>query len=99
MHVHAPFIMYCSTLFVAVFQEMNSLNLTLFVGSQSFISLPSFMFVSAAVSELRESNQNKKEKKNNSEIVYFQFNTFPGHIIYPFFNQRYLLSTCMHSIC
>ena len=42
--------------------------MTLFVGSQSFISLPSFMFVSAAVSELRESNQNK-EKKKNSEIV------------------------------
>ena len=35
--------------------------MTLFVGSQSFISLPTFMFVSAVVSELRESNQNKKE--------------------------------------
>ena len=74
--------------------------MTLFVGSQSFISLPSFMFVSAVVSELRESNQNKeKEKNNNSEIGYFQFNTFPGYIIHPFFNQRYLLSTCMHSVC
>ena len=42
--------------------------MTLFVGSQSFNSLPSFMFVSAAVSELCESNQNKKEKeKKNSE--------------------------------
>ena len=62
--------MYCSTLFVVVFQEI--LNITLFVGSQSFISLPSFMFVSAAVSELRKSNQNKKEKeKKNSEISYF----------------------------
>ena len=41
----------------------------MFVGSQSFISLPSFMFVSAAVSEIRESNRKKKkEKKNNSEI-------------------------------
>ena len=63
-----------------------------FVGSQSFISLPSFMFVSAVVSEIRE----LKEKKENSEIAnlidYFQFKTFPGHIIYPFFNQRYLLS-------
>ena len=78
------------------------LNMTLFVGSQSFISLPSFMFVSAVVSELCESNQNKekkKEKKNTSEIGYFQFNTFPGYIIHPFFNQRYLLSTCMHSMC
>ena len=37
-------------------------NMTFFVGSQSFICLPSFMFVSAAVSELRASNQ-KEEKK------------------------------------
>ena len=74
----------------------------LFVRSRSFISLPSFMFVSAAVSEL---NQNKKEeeeereKNNNSEIGYFLFNTFPGYIIHPFFNQTYFLSTCMHSMC
>ena len=74
----------------------------MFVGSQSFISLPSFMFVSAVVSEIRESKEKKKEKKKkkkNSEIDYFQFNTFPGHVIYPFFNQRYLLSTCTDSIC
>ena len=57
--------------------------MTLFVGSQSFISLPSFMRVSAAVSELRE-NKKEKEKKNNSEIGYFQFNTFPGYIIHPY---------------
>ena len=68
----------------------------MFVGLQSFISLPSFMFVSAVVSEIREL---KKKEKKNSEIDYFQFNTFPGHIIYPFFNQRYLLSTCTDSIC
>ena len=74
----------------------------MFVGSQSFISLPSFMFVSAVVTEIRESKEKKekeKKKKNNSEIDYFQFNTFPGHVIYPFFNQRYLLSTCTDSIC
>ena len=41
--------------------------MTMFVGSQSFISLPSFMFVSAAVSEIHDLNQNKEEKKN-SEI-------------------------------
>ena len=70
----------------------------MFVGSQSFISPPSFMFVSAAVSEIRELNQNKKKEKN-SEIGHFQFITFPGHIIYPFFNQGYLMSTCTHSIC
>ena len=75
----------------------------MFVGSQSFISLASFMFVSAVVSEIRESKEKKekekKKKKKNSEIDYFQFNTFPGHVIYPFFNQRYLLSTCTDSIC
>ena len=39
----------------------------MFVGSQSFISLPSFMFVSAVVSELKEKEQKKEEK--NSEIA------------------------------
>ena len=71
----------------------------MFVGSQSFISLPSFMFVSAVVSEIRELKEKKKEKKNNFEIDYFHFNAFPGHLIYPFFNQRYLLSACTDSIC
>ena len=73
----------------------------MFVGSQSFISLPSFMFVSAVVSEIRELKEKEKKeekKKNNSEIDYFQFNTFPGHLLYPFFNQRYLLSACTDSI-
>ena len=51
----------------------------MFAGSQSFFSLPSFMFVSAVVSEICESKE--KEKEKNSEIDYFQFNTFPGHII------------------
>ena len=41
----------------------------MFVGSQSFISLPSFMFVSAVVSEIRELKEKEKEKKNNSEIT------------------------------
>ena len=70
------------------------LNLTLFIGSQNFISPPSFTFVGAVVSEICELNQNKKKR-----ILKLQFKTFPGHIIYPFFNQRYFLSTCMHSIC
>ena len=43
------------------------------------------MFVSAVVSEICESKEKekkeKKKKKKNSEIDYFQFNTFPGHII------------------
>ena len=45
----------------------NKLNMPMFVGSQSFISLPSFMFVSAVVSESKE----KKEKI--SEIDYLPF--------------------------
>ena len=71
----------------------------MFVGSQSFISLPSFMFVSAVVSEIRELKEKEKKEKKNSEIDYFQFNTFPAHLIYPFFNQRYLLGACTDSIC
>ena len=35
----------------------------MFVGSQSFISLPSFMFVSAVVSEIRELKKKEKEKE------------------------------------
>ena len=59
------------------------LNMPMFVRSQSFISLPSFMFVSAVVSEICESKEKeeKEERKKNSEIDYFQFNTFPGHLI------------------
>ena len=48
---------------------------------------------SAVVSEVRELKEKEKKKKNNS------FNTFPGHLIYPFYNQRYLLSACTDSIC
>ena len=61
MHIHAPFIMYCLRLFVVVFQEINCLNMPMFVGSQSFISLPSFMLVSAVVSEIRELKKKEKE--------------------------------------
>ena len=67
MHIHAPFIMYCSRLFVVLFQEITPM----LVGSQRFLSLPSFMFVSAVVSEIHELNQNKEKKKKNSEICYF----------------------------
>ena len=70
-----------------------------FVGYQSFISLPSFMFVSAVVSEIRElkekEKKKKKEKKKNSEIDISNLIPFLGI----FFNQRYLLSACTDSIC
>ena len=61
--------MYCSRLFVVVF-ELSC------VGSQSYISPPSFMFVSAAISGIRELNQNKEKK--NSEIGYFNLAPFLG---------------------
>ena len=73
------FIMYCSRLFV-VFQEMHTFEHDVH-RSQNFISLPSFIFVNAAVSEIRELNRNKKEKKNH------QFKNFPGHIIYLFLSR------------
>ena len=71
----------------------------IFIGSQSFISLPSFMFVSAVVSEIRELKEKKekeKEKKNNSEIDYFQSNTFPGHICYPFLTRGLQIRSPLH---
>ena len=42
----------------------------MFVGSQGFISLPSFMLVGAAVSEIRKLNR-KKMKENNMAIFNF----------------------------
>ena len=66
--------------------------MTMFIASQSFISLPSFMFVSAAVSEIHDLKQNKK----NFENAYFQFNTFPGDITDPFFHLSYLLTISTH---
>ena len=63
MHIHVPFIMYCSRLFVLIY---ILLNLMLFIGLLNFISLPSFMIVSAMVSEICELNQNKKMKKEKT---------------------------------
>ena len=73
-----PLRMYWPRLFFVVFQEIQCLHLTMtmFVTSQSFISLPSFMFVSAAVSEIHDLNQNKKEKKFENGI--FNLPPFPG---------------------
>ena len=66
--------MYCSRLFVVVFQEINyCLHMPMFIGTQSFISLPSFMFVSDVVSEIRELKEKKEKEKKNSEIDYNKF--------------------------
>ena len=80
------------------FHEMNCFKHDV-VRQHTELHLSTNFHVCAAVSELRESNQNKKEEEKNSGIGYFQFNTFPGYIFHPFFNQRYLLSTYMHSMC
>ena len=56
VHIHVPFIMYCSRFFV----DVLSRNLTLFVGSQNFVPLQSIMFVNAVVSDVRDLNRNKK---------------------------------------
>ena len=57
--------------------------MTMFMMSPSFMSLPSFMFVSAAVSEIHDLNQSKKEK-------------FTRHITDPFFYDSYLLTISTH---
>ena len=93
MYIHMPIKMYWPRLFSV---KYIILTMTVFVGSQSFISLPSFMFVGAAVSEIRESN---KEKKKNLQNGYFQFNTFLRHIIDPFFHQSYFLTISTHQTC
>ena len=69
--------------------------MTMFVMSQSFISLPSFMFVSATVSEIHDLNQNKKERIIYTMVI-FNFTTFPRRITDPFFNDSYLLTISTH---
>ena len=53
------------------------LNMPMFVGSHSFISPPSFMLVSAVVSEIRKLNQNKKEEEEEEEEEEFFNLLFP----------------------
>ena len=78
-----PIKMHWLRLFFVVFREIHiSLTMPMFVGSQS--SIPSLMFVGAAVSEICESNRNKTNLQNG----YFHFNTIPGHIIDPIFSPE-----------
>ena len=67
MHIHMPLRMYWARLFFVVSQEIQCLTMTMFVKSQSYISLPSFMLVRVAVSEIHDLNQNKKKKEKNFE--------------------------------
>ena len=78
--VHAHTYIFIINVLVEVFFGVYiTLTMMMFVGSQSSISLPSFMFISAAVSEIRESNRKKKKEEENEmgTCIY----TFPGHII------------------
>ena len=52
-----------------VFQENSVyiiLTMTMFITLQSFISLPCFVFVSAAVSDIHDLNQSKEENFENA---------------------------------
>ena len=86
-----PIKMYWPRLFLLFSEKYIVYIMPMFVGSRSFISLPSFTFVGAAVSEIRESNRNKEEK--NLQNGNFQFNNFPRHMSDPFFHQSYLFTT------
>ena len=70
--------MYCSRLFVVVFHCFILLNMPMVVRSQSFISLPSFMFVTVVVSEIRELKEKEKKKKKNSEWTISNLTPFLG---------------------
>ena len=73
---------------VGCFPRNDILNV-LFLRSQSFVSLPSLMFVSVAVIELHESNQ------KNCESGLFQFNTFPGYN----YNSPILAEYLLNNVC
>ena len=66
----------------------------MFAGSQSFISLPSFMFVSAVVSEIRESNQ--KKKKKDPKLTISNLTAFLGIYFTHILTRG---STCTDSTC
>ena len=97
MHIHAPFIMYCSS---CCFPRNNILlNMPVFVGSQSFISLPSFMFVSAVVSEIRELKK-KRRRIIILKLTISNLTPFLGIYLTHFLTRGiYLLSTCTDSTC
>ena len=88
-HIHMPLRMYWPRLFLWFSKKYSVyiiLTMTMFVMSQSFISLPSFMFVSAVVSEIHDLNQNKKEKDDIIISVHSLSsqctNRHLGHLIY-----------------
>ena len=87
-----PLRMYWPRLFFVVFQEIQCLHNFNYDDVRDVTELYLSMFVSAAVSEIHDLNQNKKKFENGN----FQFTTFPRHITDPFFNESYLLTTSTH---
>ena len=86
IHIHVPFITYCSRLFTVVFQEMNCLHTFKHDVVCQVTELPSFMFVSAAVAEIHDLNQNKKKERRRRrilELAISNLTTFLGPIFYP----------------
>ena len=65
------------------------LTMTMFIGSQSLMSLTSFMLVSAAVREICKSRR---------IIGYFQLNTFLRHITDTFLKRSYLVTIYARSL-
>ena len=57
------------------------LNMPMFVGSQSFISLPSFMFVSAVVSQIRELKEKKEKEEKEKKLKLTISNLTPFLVI------------------
>ena len=58
-HIYAIKNVFAETVVFQETQGLHNFNNDVFVMSQSFISLPSFMFVSAVVSEIHDLNQSK----------------------------------------
>ena len=75
--LHAHIHRYWPRLFLKKTLFTYTLTVTMFAASQSSVSLLSFMVVSAAVSEIHGSNQNKKEKEN-LKLAFFNSIPFLG---------------------
>ena len=65
----------------------TSFTMPIFCVSPNSITSLRFRCWSIPVSEIREFNQKKKKKMNNSKSGYFRFDTFFTVQMDPFFNQ------------
>ena len=89
----APIIIHGLGLFLFILQELHCLqifNITMHYPQWDYITVPSFMFTSAIVSEVRllKRKKKKKEKMNNWCLAprdFLIFNTFPRAVNYALF--------------